>query len=52
MELARGAGPAGALGAPASKRTKDEFKSRSRQRWRKAKAKGERSGTGSSPEEP
>lgn len=42
MELARGAGPAGALGAPALKRTKDESKSRSRQRWRKAKAKASR----------
>ncbi|KAK2497987.1 hypothetical protein MC885_001055 [Smutsia gigantea] len=42
MELARGAGPAGAPGAPASKRTKDESKSRSRQRWRKAKAKASR----------
>ncbi|XP_076987843.1 hormone-sensitive lipase isoform X3 [Tamandua tetradactyla] len=39
MESARGTRPAGAAGAPASKRAKEGGRSRSRRLWRKGKAK-------------
>lgn len=50
MESAGGEGPAGATGAPASKKNKKVSKSHSRRRWRKVKTKGERTGVDNSPE--
>ncbi|XP_014438309.1 hormone-sensitive lipase, partial [Tupaia chinensis] len=39
METARGTGPAGATGVPASKKVKERSQNRGRRRWRKGKAK-------------